>query len=224
METSASPDLNGGAYDSSLGHSLQDWRFESAAVISIGRAEDCDVAISDPYVSRLHAELRLRGSQWWLLSRGQHGVHVEGQNVAEVLLHDGLVFRLGSSGPLVQFLTPRPPDQTNQATAEGFDLQELAGLQIDEAGLSREVREIAEGDYFQQLQTQASVPQSRPSHKSNRQVRERPRGQDHLDALLRGGTGKSNTTIIGGDGRQPALSRRGRYRYSIAGHSRAVQF
>jgi len=141
--------------DSSLGHIIQTWRFESPLCITIGRAHDRDISISDSYVSRLHAELRRRGNEWWLVSQGRHGVLVEGRSVDEMRVHDGLTFRLGANGPLLQFQNSIAHDPNMSATAEGFDLQAMAELQVDKNRLSREVSEIIDGDYFQQLQQRA---------------------------------------------------------------------
>jgi hypothetical protein len=72
--------------------------------IVIGRAKDCDIQISDPNVSRRHAEVRREGAAFWLVDLGStNGIDVNGRRKARVKLSDGdrvtmgtteLVFRL----------------------------------------------------------------------------------------------------------------------------------
>ena len=139
--------------DPGQGHTVQSWQFREQSTITIGRAEDCDVVIVDPYVSRSHVELRHRDGQWWLLSTGRHGVLVDGRTVSEAPLDDGLVFRLGVAGPSLRF-EDRPQGPKNSATLD-FDPDAIVVLRMDEAAIKNEVSEIAEGEYFQKLKRQA---------------------------------------------------------------------
>lgn len=56
----------------------------------IGRSRDCDVVVSDPNVSRRHAELRRDENGWHAVDLGStNGIKVNGRRVDQVALHDG---------------------------------------------------------------------------------------------------------------------------------------
>jgi FhaA, N-terminal domain/FHA domain len=56
----------------------------------IGRSRDCDVVVSDPNVSRRHAELRRDENAWHVIDLGStNGVKVNGRRVDQVALRDG---------------------------------------------------------------------------------------------------------------------------------------
>lgn len=50
--------------DSDQAYTVQTWTFDSQDVIRIGRSHEGDVMISNPYVSREHAELRFSADRW----------------------------------------------------------------------------------------------------------------------------------------------------------------
>jgi pSer/pThr/pTyr-binding forkhead associated (FHA) protein len=139
--------------DASLGHTIQEWQFEGKPVISIGRADERDVTIVDPYVSRLHVELQWRDDAWWVVALGRHGVLVEGRSVAEAPLIDGAQFRLGATGPILKLRQPTTEtvSQLNLTTMAEIPAGLALELELDREQLGSEVREITEGDYFQQL-------------------------------------------------------------------------
>jgi pSer/pThr/pTyr-binding forkhead associated (FHA) protein len=139
--------------DTSVGRSVQVWRINSQPMISIGRAEDCDVTIADPYVSRRHAELERRDGRWWIVSRGRNGVQVDGRKVDQAALADGQTFRLGDTGPVLRFLDSSAV-QENSATLY-HEAEKLALFHVDPSKLQQEVRQITESDYFQNLQQKA---------------------------------------------------------------------
>ncbi len=65
-------------------------------VFRIGRLSDNDLQIDDPYVSRLHAELRFDGTYAMLIDRSSTGAtYVNDQRVPEVRLHSGDRIALG---------------------------------------------------------------------------------------------------------------------------------
>ncbi len=138
--------------DAVRGSTLQMWCFADKPLISIGRAEERDIVLVDPYVSRHHAELRFQGGQWWLVGLGRHGVWMQGQQVEDALAYDGMLFQLGANGPKLRFCDSMV-DSSNDAT-----LSHSVGtimLRVDAAKLQSDVQEIAEGEYFQRLQQQA---------------------------------------------------------------------
>jgi Protein of unknown function (DUF3662)/FHA domain len=56
----------------------------------IGRSRDCEVVVSDPNVSRRHAELRRDENGWHVVDLGStNGVKVNGRRVEQVALRDG---------------------------------------------------------------------------------------------------------------------------------------
>src|SRR5581483_9815330 len=64
----------------------------------IGRSKDCDVQVSDPNVSRRHAELRRDAGGWVLVDLDStNGVEAGGKRVKRLDLHDGSRFTIGST-------------------------------------------------------------------------------------------------------------------------------
>jgi hypothetical protein len=58
--------------------------------VVIGRSRDCDVVVSDPNVSRRHAELRRDENGWHAIDLGStNGVKVNGRRVEQAALRDG---------------------------------------------------------------------------------------------------------------------------------------
>ena len=52
------------------------------AGVTIGRSRDCDVVLTDPNVSRKHAEIRPRGGSWVVTDLGStNGVRVNGRHI-----------------------------------------------------------------------------------------------------------------------------------------------
>jgi hypothetical protein len=66
--------------------------------IVIGRSKDCDIRVSDPNVSRRHAELRQEGATYWLVDLDStNGVEIRGKRVKRLKLEDGTRFTIGST-------------------------------------------------------------------------------------------------------------------------------
>lgn len=66
-------------------------------IYTLGRRLDCDVVLSDPTVSRRHAQLRWRFGRYVLYDLGSSaGTRVNGHLVAEAVLEPGDVIRLGT--------------------------------------------------------------------------------------------------------------------------------
>jgi hypothetical protein len=64
----------------------------------LGRSKDCDIQVSDPNVSRRHAEVRREGSSYTVVDLDStNGVEVEGKRVKRLELHDGSRFTIGST-------------------------------------------------------------------------------------------------------------------------------
>jgi hypothetical protein len=66
--------------------------------VVIGRSKDADVQISDPNVSRRHAELRQEGATYWIVDLDStNGVEVNGKRMKRLKLEDGTRFTIGST-------------------------------------------------------------------------------------------------------------------------------
>jgi hypothetical protein len=64
----------------------------------LGRSKECDVRISDPNVSRRHAEVRQEGSAYWIVDlESTNGVLVNGRRQKRAKLGDGDRITLGST-------------------------------------------------------------------------------------------------------------------------------
>ncbi len=103
--------------DPSSGRPVNSWTFSNQAEITIGRSPDQDVAISDPYVSRNHANLVRRDGGWFLVSLGRNGVVVANQLVKEHDVGQDLVFRLGVEGPTLKFCEVSDSDGAQEVGA-----------------------------------------------------------------------------------------------------------
>jgi len=66
--------------------------------VSIGRLPECDIVLSDPNVSRRHAEVRRRGNDFVVVDLGStNGTKVNGAGVRERRLSDGDEIALGGT-------------------------------------------------------------------------------------------------------------------------------
>jgi hypothetical protein len=64
----------------------------------IGRSKDCDIQLSDPNVSRRHAEVRAEGADHWLVDLDStNGIEVGGKRVRRLKLEPGTRFSIGST-------------------------------------------------------------------------------------------------------------------------------
>lgn len=68
------------------------------ASVVIGRSKDCDIRISDPNVSRRHAEIRQEGTTYWVVDLGStNGIAVNGHALKRAKLDDDDRITLGST-------------------------------------------------------------------------------------------------------------------------------
>lgn len=63
--------------------------------VRIGRGRDADLLLPDPSVSRLHARIFRVGEQYFLADTSRNGTFVDEKPVKQLLLEDGLSFRIG---------------------------------------------------------------------------------------------------------------------------------
>lgn len=83
---------------------IQSWTFEPEpdSVITVGRAKDNDVVVHSSVVSRKHLELWQNGTEWEIISFGSNGTYVNNKAIAQEPVLDGMIVRLGSSGPKME--------------------------------------------------------------------------------------------------------------------------
>jgi hypothetical protein len=68
------------------------------ASVVIDRSKDCDIRVSDPNVSRRHAEVRQEGSTYWVVDLGStNGISVNGHALKRAKLDDDDRITLGST-------------------------------------------------------------------------------------------------------------------------------
>jgi hypothetical protein len=66
--------------------------------VVIGRSNESDIRLSDPNVSRKHAEIRQEGSTYWIVDLGStNGISVNGRALKRSKLDDGDRITLGST-------------------------------------------------------------------------------------------------------------------------------
>jgi FHA domain-containing protein len=66
--------------------------------VTLGRSKDCDIRLSDPNVSRRHAEIRPNAVGWTVVDLDStNGIEVDGKRVKELALTDGAHFTIGST-------------------------------------------------------------------------------------------------------------------------------
>jgi Protein of unknown function (DUF3662)/FHA domain len=66
--------------------------------VLIGRSKECDIRVSDPNVSRRHAEIRQEGSAYWVVDLGStNGIAVNGRELKRSKLDEGDRITLGST-------------------------------------------------------------------------------------------------------------------------------
>ncbi len=100
---------------------------DSTADIKIGRGLGCQVAISDPLSSRIHASINFVQGQWILTDAGsRNGTLVNGSKVDKATLYDGCKIRIGNTE--LQF-NEQETRQSEELTIETIN---LAHSMIDE--------------------------------------------------------------------------------------------
>lgn len=95
---------------------VQSWSFESESVVRIGRATDNDVIIYSAVVSRHHVELWNNPSGWEIINFGANGTYLDDKLITQVPLVDGMMIRLGNSGPKIRMRMAVADVQTRRKT------------------------------------------------------------------------------------------------------------
>jgi hypothetical protein len=140
--------------DSEKGRPLQTWTFSDRETITLGRAEENDIVVADPYVSRAHAYLKHESNGWRLTSISRQQVVFQGETWGELPLSEGSIFRLGPNGCFLRFGEASGEASTNLKTIS-FDATTMPVFSLDRDKMEREVNQIVEAGYFQQLKQAA---------------------------------------------------------------------
>jgi pSer/pThr/pTyr-binding forkhead associated (FHA) protein len=112
---------------------VQQWTFEPNSVIRIGRANDNNVVLYSAVVSRHHLEIRPRGEDWALINLGSNGTFINGKKINKVLVKDGMVVRLASSGPKIKIQLNQPTELSQEAI-----IKEPVARQLSRKDISKE--------------------------------------------------------------------------------------
>jgi pSer/pThr/pTyr-binding forkhead associated (FHA) protein len=138
--------------DSATGQPQQVWHFSPSQRVTIGRAAESDLVLTNPYVSRCHAYVEPAGDGWRVVSVSSQQLVVDGRKTAELLLTTGVVFRLGPTGSLLRFQAPQSSTEARGATSTLCSDPELQPLLIlDRKRLAQDVSQITTGAFFQRL-------------------------------------------------------------------------
>jgi hypothetical protein len=138
--------------DTAAGQVLQTWELGDGDSFQLGRSRDADVVLGSPYVSRIHACMHRTVDGWELSAVSRVGVFIDGQRVEHTSISDGLIFRLAERGPLLRFRAATTNGAEAGSETVCCDSMHTPVLMLDERQLNREVVEIAQGDFFQELQ------------------------------------------------------------------------
>ena len=85
------------------------WRCREGGELKIGRSPDCDVVLPQPWVSRLHAVLSLKGGKLMLTDRSSSGTYIQLESGREIQLSRESIM-LSDSGSISPALRIRHAD------------------------------------------------------------------------------------------------------------------
>src|SRR5215217_1644596 len=75
----------------------------------IGRGVDCNIVLTDPLCSRVHAVVRRENNLWHVAdAQSSNGTYVNNQKIDEAVLNDGNQLRLGTTEFIFR-VTDQPP-------------------------------------------------------------------------------------------------------------------
>ena len=81
----------------------------------IGRDPACDIHITDPVVSRHHAEVVLLADTWWVQDcSSANGIFVDGRKIDRIPIREQLRVELGKGGPLLTLSVEQPHPQPSE--------------------------------------------------------------------------------------------------------------
>jgi len=87
------------------------YQFAPGTAISVGRAPECTIVVSDPTVSREHLQITDREDGWWVIGVGRSPTYLNGQPVDQVRVTGPVAIHLGSpQGPPLHIETVASPE------------------------------------------------------------------------------------------------------------------
>lgn len=98
---------------------VQSWPFDTESVIRIGRSTDNDVILYSAVVSRHHVEIRRNNSKWEVVNLGANGTYIDGKQINQTPVVDGIIIRLASSGPKIQIHLGSASDKGKNMRSKG---------------------------------------------------------------------------------------------------------
>ncbi|MCA9122525.1 MAG: sigma 54-interacting transcriptional regulator [Planctomycetaceae bacterium] len=120
----------------------------------IGRGLDCQIILTDPLSSRVHAVVWFDEDGWWARDAGsRNGTFLNGQKIDEVRLVDGCLLKIGDAEFSFR-MDDRRPDSADTALSEptetiiidtpmsGSDTSSFAAASFDEKGQARDLIDI----------------------------------------------------------------------------------
>jgi pSer/pThr/pTyr-binding forkhead associated (FHA) protein len=137
--------------DGSQGFPVQTWKFKGQKAIRIGRAEDNDIIIRQPMVSRLHAVLKWGGERWVLVGESRFGTLIGDLPITESELTEGDRFQLGAMGPVLSMQS----SLAESAHSSTVRLTTMSAHEFSNEKKTAQVEAIASSDYFKNLQKMA---------------------------------------------------------------------
>ncbi len=105
--------------------------------IRIGRGLDCDVVLTDPLSSRVHAVIHCEDGMWYIRdANSRNGTFVDGKRSGEAVLNDGTIIRIGAAEYAFHQSTTPPADtelQQQQVTQQIIRKTHVAGPESTDA-------------------------------------------------------------------------------------------
>jgi len=87
------------------------YQFAPGTTISVGRAPECTIVVSDPTVSREHLRITDREDGWWVIGVGRSPTFLNGQPIEQMQVTGPVAINLGSpQGPLLHIEPVASPE------------------------------------------------------------------------------------------------------------------
>lgn len=101
-------------------HSLpvQTWHLEANPTIKIGRSSKNEVTLYSTVVSRYHLKIEQNGENWELVNLGSNGTFCDSKRITRTPLKNGMVIRLGNSGPQLQIWLDSLTEEKNESVTK----------------------------------------------------------------------------------------------------------
>lgn len=105
---------------------VQNWTFDQASTIRIGRSIDNEVVLYSAVVSRHHLEIRREGQEWEVVSLGTNGTYVNGKLIKTARAVDGMIVHLAATGPKIQIRFPEQASSVSENLSQSRDFSTVS--------------------------------------------------------------------------------------------------